>query len=224
MSISLSAPERTREITIPTWTDIIKPESSNLIVGDLRTGKTGLAYWMLEHFSQLYRLIPIVVGFPKNKRYLLPEKIIPIDTVAEVKEWNDAVIFMDEGDIQLPLEKYKVREHMIEFLSLPGQRNQILLIAFHFPRLVMSRYLPYFHSIILKRPPFLRQYASKSKNDILSKMMDDAESGFLKLDTQDIVKNSYVISSKLRWQGMIGNPLPSFWTPELSKAWALGEE
>jgi hypothetical protein len=224
MSINLSTPERAKEITTPMWSDIIKPESANLIIGDKRTGKTGLCFWILENFSQQYHLMPIVVGFPKSKKYLMPERFISLDTVEEVKKWSDAVIFMDEGDIQLPLEETKVRKHMVDLLSLPGQRNQILLLAFHFPRLVLSRYLPYFESIILKRPSFLWEFAGKGKNDTLVGMMREAENQFQKMNPEETTKNSYIISKMVRWKGMITNPLPSFWTPELSKAWALGEE
>jgi hypothetical protein len=224
MSINLSTPERTKGIITPTWSDIIKPASANLLIGNLRTGKTALAFQLLEQFSQEYHLMPIVVGYPRNMKHLIPERFVILDTVEEVKEWTDAIIFMDEGDIQLPLEETKMRKYVVNFLSLPGQRNQILLLAFHFPRLVLSRYLPYFSSIIIKRPPFLLEFASKSKNDVLIGMMQKAEDNFRALKPEDTTKNSYIIAPHMRWEGMLTNPLPSFWTPGLSKAWALGEE
>ena len=55
------------------WDKIIQPASSYLILGDVDTGKSGLAYWLLERFSQKYSLLPAVVGFPKEKASLLPK-------------------------------------------------------------------------------------------------------------------------------------------------------
>ena len=206
-----------------TWADVIKPSSANLLIGNIQTGKTALSFWLLEHFSQQYHLMPIVVGFPRSKRHLIPERILVLDTVEEVKDWTDAIIFMDEGDIQLPLEEAKMRKYVVNFLSLPGQRNQILILAFHFPRLVLSRYLPYFSSVIIKRPPFLLDFASKGKNDVLVGMMRKAEDSFMELAPEDVTRNSYVIAPHMRWQGMLTNPLPSFWSDELRRAWAAGQ-
>jgi energy-coupling factor transporter ATP-binding protein EcfA2 len=207
----------------PTWSDIICPKSANLLIGDRGAGKSSLAFYLLESISQYYCLLPIIVGFPRNMRYLLPERIIVEDKLEDATAWNDSIIFIDEGDIQIPLSNTKQKEFVVNLLSLPRQRHQILLLAFHFPRLVLSTYLPYFGGIIIKRPPWLRQYASKSKNDILGKMMDNAEGLFSKMDEREITKNSYVSSPQLRWEGMVTNPLPSFWSDELSDAWASGK-
>jgi hypothetical protein len=113
----------------------------------------------------------------------------------------------------------KAREYVINFLSLPGHRDQILLLAFHFPRLIMGRYLPFFRSFIIKRPPYLLEFASKSRGDVLARMMAKAEERFAELLPEDVVKNSYVVAPELRWQGMMQNPLPTFWCDELRKGW-----
>ena len=55
------------------WDRVIQPSSSYLIVGDVGTGKSALAFCLLETFSQKYDLTPAVVGFPREKRGLLPE-------------------------------------------------------------------------------------------------------------------------------------------------------
>lgn len=51
--------------------------------------------------------------------------------------------------------------------------------------------------------------------------MERAEERFSELPNQDdIVKNTYVVAPRIRWQGMLSNPLCSFWGDELSKVWA----
>jgi integrase len=42
----------------------------------------------------------------------------------------------------------------------------------------------------------------------------------LGLTVEDIVKNTYVVAPRLRWQGLLQNPLPKCWSIDLSKGWA----
>ena len=61
------------------WDSVIKPRSSYLIMGDIGTGKSALAYWLLETFSQKYRLLPVVDGLPRDKQTLQPSNFIILD-------------------------------------------------------------------------------------------------------------------------------------------------
>ena len=159
------------------YAEVIQPNSSYLIVGDVGTGKSALAYYLLETFSQKYNLLPMVVGFPREKQTLLPPNFIVLDDPGECARTENTITLIDEADLQLPIEDTKARQYVVNLLSLPRHRKQIFLLAFHFPRLVMGRYLPFFSAFLLKRP-------------------------------------------RIRWQGMLENPLCSFWGQELSEVWA----
>ena len=203
------------------WGKIIQPASSHLIVGDVGTGKSALSFYLLEAFSQKYQLTPTVVGFPKDKGELLPENFAIVDSPGDLTQMENAICFIDEADLQLPVEDTKARKYVINFLSLPRHRNQVFLLAFHFPRLVMGRYLPFFSAFLLKRPPYLPEFAGKRQGDALTQMMERAEERFKELPSNDdIVKNTYVVAPRIRWQGMLQNPLCSFWGDELSRVWA----
>jgi len=202
------------------YAEVIRPNSSYLIVGDVGTGKSALAYYLLETFSQKYNLLPAVVGLPREKQRLLPSNFIVLDDASECARTENIITLIDEADLQLPIEDTKSRQYVVNLLSLPRHRKQIFLLAFHFPRLVMGRYLPFFSAFLLKRPPYLIEFASKSKNDVLCKMMEKAEERFAELPAEDIVKNTYVVAPRIRWQGMLENPLCSFWGQELSEVWA----
>jgi len=202
------------------WDEIIQPNSSYLIVGDVGTGKSALAYYLLETFSQKYGLTPAVVGLPPDKRYLLPENFLALDSPNDCTAHEKIIVFIDEADLQLPIEDTKARQYVVNFLSLPRHRHQIFLLCFHFPRLVMGRYLPFFGAFLLKRPPYLIEFASKSKGDALHLMMEKAEERFTEFPTEDVVKHTYVVAPRIRWQGMLENPLCSFWTEELSEIWS----
>jgi len=106
-------------------------------------------------------------------------------------------------------------------LSLPQRRNQIFLLAFHFPRLVLGRYLPFFSGFLLKRPPYLLEFAGERQGDQLTQMMRRAEERSRKLPSaEEVVGHTYVVAPRIRWQGMVENPLPSFWSVGLHRAWA----
>lgn len=232
VDISKLAGDDKRDTPQAKWDKIILPNSSYLIVGDVGTGKSGLAYWLLERFSAKYHLQPATVGLPANKRSLLPESWSVLDTPEALNSRENVIAFIDEADIQLSIEDIKVREQVINFLSLPRQRKQILLLCFHFPRLVMSRYLPFFSAFLLKRPPYLLEFASKSKGDALYQMMVKAEERFAELVPPDwtpdethsqpeaVLSSTYVVAPRLRWQGVLTNPTCSFWSQELSEIWA----
>jgi hypothetical protein len=214
-------PEKQPEPAIDKWAEIIKPCTSNLIVGDVGTGKTGLGMYLLDRFSQHYNLRPIVVGFPQAKRKDLPEHFDILDNCEDVTKIENAILFIDEADLQLPIEDTKARKYVTNFLSLPRHRSQVLLLAFHFPRLILGRYLPFFATFMLKRPPYLLEFAGKSKGDTLVAMMQKAEERFAELPDPGLVnKNTYVIAPRIRWQGMLENPLANFWSDDLSKAWS----
>lgn len=189
-------------------------------MGDVGTGKSALAYWLLERFSQKYGLFPTVVGFPREKQSLLPSGFIVKDEPEECIGLENAIVFIDEADLQLPIEDTKARKYVTNFLSLPRHRHQIFLLAFHFPRLVLARYLPFFRGFLIKRPPYLLEFASKGKGDALQQMMEKAEERFAELPSEDVFKNTYVIAPRIRWQGMLENSLCSFWSDEVSEVWA----
>ncbi len=214
------------------WDVIIQPKGTYLLTGDVGTGKTGLACWIMERYSEKYGMLPAVVGFPRSKQNLLSPSFVIIDDIEECTSMENAIIFIDEAGLQLPLENTKQRETVTNFLSLPRQRKQILILSYHFPRLTLSRYLPFFNAFLLKRPPYLHEFASKGKNDTLSQMMQKAEERFAELTPPDwkpsaeqqhplaVLKNVYVVAPRIRWQGLLTNPTASFWTQDLSEAWS----
>jgi len=203
------------------WDKVIQPNSSYLIVGDVGTGKSALAYWLLETYSQKYNLLPTVVGLSRGKQTLLPSNFVVLDDPSECTKHENTIAFIDEADLQLPIEDTKARQYVVNFLSLPRHRKQIFLLAFHFPRLVLSRYLPFFAAFLLKRPPYLIEFAGKRQNDALTQMMERAEERFAELPSEvDVVRHTYVVAPRIRWQGMLENPLCSFWGQELSEVWS----
>ncbi len=203
------------------WDKVVQPKASYLITGDVGTGKSGLAYFILERYSEKYNLTPAVVGLPKAKRDLLPGNFEFLTDISEIPAMENAVVFIDEADIQLPLDSNKNKEAVIQFLSLVRQRKHIFILAYHFPRLVKGTYLPFFSAFMFKRPPYLLEFASKKSSDELMQMMTKAGERFNEMTSEDeIRKHCYVVAPRIRWQGILENPLPGFWSEELSEIWS----
>jgi len=203
------------------WDRVVQPKASYLITGDVGTGKSGLAYFILERYSEKYNLAPAVVGLPKEKRDLLPGNFKFLADISEIPSMENAIVFIDEADIQLPLDSNKDKEAVINFLSLPRQRKQVFILAYHFPRLVKGTYLPFFSAFLFKRPPYLLEFASKKSADELMQMMTKAGERFDEMTSEEEVeKHCYVVAPRIRWQGVLENPLPSFWSQDLSEIWS----
>lgn len=222
MDINKFLGETDKESTQPSkWDEVIQPEASYLLTGDVGMGKSALAYFIMERYSEKYDLTPAVVGLPKSKRTLLPDSFRLLTDIREIPIIENAIVFIDEADIQLPLDSNKDKEAVINFLSLPRQRAQIFILAYHFPRLVKGTYLPFFSGFLFKRPPYLIEFASKKGSDELMQMMDKAGERFNEMPSEDEVKkNTYVVAPRIRWQGLLQNPLPTFWSNDLSKIWS----
>ncbi len=203
------------------WDEVIVPEASYLLTGDMGSGKSALAYSIIEKYSEKYGLRPAVVGLPRSKRDLLPDNFKFLDDIMEIASTENAIVFIDEADIQLPLDSNKDKEAVINFLSLPRQRAQIFILAYHFPRLVKGTYLPFFSGFLFKRPPYLLEFASKQGSGEMKGMMTKAGERFDEMPSEDeVLKNTYVVAPRIRWQGLLQNELPTFWSKELSKIWA----
>ncbi len=152
------------------WDKVVQPKASYLITGDVGTGKSGLAYFILERYSEKYNLTPAVVGLPKEKRDLVPGNFEFLTDISEIPSMENAIVFIDEADIQLPLDSNKDKEAVINFLSLPRQRKQLFILAYHFP-LAISLAASIFLSPEILNPASLHCCLNSSKLNCMSYSM-----------------------------------------------------
>jgi hypothetical protein len=106
---------------------------------------------------------------------------------------------------------------LVSLLSLVRQRNQILFFIFHFPRMVDVNILSYLDGVLVKEPG-IWDVEYGGKGEFLGKIMRKAYEAFEKRDRAKRVGLTFVSSQN--FEGMLHNPLPSFWSDELSRAWA----
>lgn len=203
----------------PTWQEIVRPETTSIILGRKGSGKSALAYWLAEEMSRGFDLLPVVINLPRDRQSLLPPSFV-IRTIDDIPMLSDALVLIDEGTTMLPAGHQL--ENMVKgYVALSRQRHQIILFIFHSSADVGSRILRGVDNILLKEPSHRQiQHGSKDNwwRELLSKAKEEFET--LEEDGEKPKTYTFIDSEEPQFRGMMSNPLASFWTEELSKAWA----
>jgi len=108
---------------------------------------------------------------------------------------------------------------MISMLSLFRQRNQITVFIYHYPRMVDVGILAYLDGVFIKEPSVWDVYYGQ-KGDLLPKLTWKAAELFENMDENKRKSAVFVSAPQAKFEGMLENPLPSYWCHDVSKAWA----
>jgi len=202
------------------WHEIIKPESVSVILGRKGFGKSALAYWLCSDSAQRHHLLPVVINLPRERHHLLPESFV-IKGLDDVPRLSDSAIIIDEGTTMLPAGQKNLEEMVKGYVALSRQRNQLILFIFHSSADAGSRILRGVDAILLKEPS-QRQIQHGSKDSWWRGLLTEAKERFEALEDMGVNPKefTYVDSEEPEFRGMLRNPLPDFWSEELSKAWA----
>jgi hypothetical protein len=86
------------------WREVIVPPAVVLVLGKRGSGKSALAYRLLELFR--YQLTPYIVGAPAKARQLLPDWIGLAPALEELP--NKSMVLIDEAYLA-----YHARESLV---------------------------------------------------------------------------------------------------------------
>ena len=202
------------------WQELVLPETVSIILGRKGFGKSALAYWLCDEKATKYNLHRVVINLPRERQQLLPSNF-EIRTLADIPRISNAAIIIDEGTTMLPAGGKKLEELVKGFVALSRQRNQLILFIFHASSDVGSRILRGMDYILLKEPS-QRQIQHGSKDAWWHGLLTEAKERFEALaDTGANPKEyTFIDSEEPEFRGVLPNPLPKFWSDELSKAWA----
>ena len=192
-----------------------------LIGGGTGAGKSCIAYGILEyeHTRSPKRDI-YIYGYPEDKKKVLPAWIHPVDSL-EFPE--DSVVLIDEAYIQ-----FHSRTSMSEkskfidlFTGLVRQKNILgIFISQTFRKLEIG-ILTSAQLVIIKKPPMLQVKMDRSE---IRTILAEALQGFKEAAKEGYNPKecAYVISNEKDYMGFIkgSNYPPSFWSDDLSRAWA----
>lgn len=106
------------------WKQISKSVKSIAIVGRTGTGKTAIAYKVLESFNK-----EVYIFRHPNIRLLNERGFRQLYELSAVEHLKDCVIMIDEPQLYIPSYETKANAVLMKLLSLCRQRNITLVIA-----------------------------------------------------------------------------------------------
>jgi DNA-binding CsgD family transcriptional regulator len=196
------------------WRDVILPPAVVMVLGKRGSGKSALAYRVLDLFR--HRLTPYVVGVPSSARQLLPEWIGIVSTLEELP--NRCIALVDEAYLACHARESMAQESkaMCQILNLSRQREQTLIFVAQEARQVDKNIASAASVLVFKELGMLQPEFERPELKKLVASAGEALSG----RSWDRRKWAYVYSPDTDFLGLLESPLASFWKPSLSRLFA----
>ena len=207
-------------IEAKTWAEILDFPSVIMLAGRKRQGKSACGYYLLTQAIRLFDIEAYVKGLPKEKWRLLPDYIHPLDP-REPDLPDGAAIFLDEAAMFYYAREFGTSENkaLSILLSISGQKDQLLIFATHYTRKIDIDIITDVDILGYKRPGSMYKYFERPE---MKKLVGKIYEAFKKLPVPNEQKKkyTYVIADDIDFEGFVVNPLPEFWSDELSKAFS----
>jgi len=199
------------------WREALVHPAVVLILGKRGSGKSALAYRLLELFR--YRLTPYVVGAPDPARRLLPDWIGMAPSLDAVPA--KSIVLVDEAYLRYHARESQARQsrEMSRLLNLSRQREQTLIFVTQEARQVDRNIASSASVVVFKEPGSLQLEFERRE---LRRIAEQARVAFAAVG-KDRTRWSHVFSPDADFSGMIENALPSFWSRKLGRIFAAGQ-
>jgi hypothetical protein len=153
----LSVPEKRNLYSIIPYPGVV------MIMGDIRTGKTGLAH-EIANMMNSRRGLPAILHMPnideklrKSMQHLLPSWM---KITRKRGDWKDrAVVIYDEAARSAHARRSQSGDavELDDLLAIAGQREQLIIFISHYSRKLDLNVCTSVHRIIWKRPTYAHQ-------------------------------------------------------------------
>jgi hypothetical protein len=196
------------------WLKRIIHPSLVLILGKRGSGKSALAYYLIE--IHRYGLKPYVVGIPQSKQHLLPEWVGVASSLEEVP--FGAIVIVDEAYLLYHARGSTTQEskEMAKIINLSRQKGQTIIFVTQESRSIDKNIASSANVIIFKEPGILQ---SEFERPELNHLAKKAVAAFAPINGNK-QQWSYLYAPDTNYSGLINNELPSFWKPELGRMFA----
>jgi hypothetical protein len=198
------------------WLDVIRHPSVIVIAGRRGSGKSALAYRLLE--LSRYRAQPYAVGIPDTAQRLLPEWIGTAPTLEDLP--SGAIALVDEAYLTFHARESmsSTNRALSQALNLSRQRDLTLVFVTQEARQLDRNITSVADVIVFKKPSAMQVEMERPELRALARRANEAFANA----RGSQAKLSYVFAPDADFEGLLENRLPSFWTPRLSKAFASG--
>jgi hypothetical protein len=192
-----------------------------MIMGDIRTGKTGLAHEIAELMHSRHDL-PAILHMPHVDEKLRKsiQRILPtwMKVTTKRNEWKDrAVVIYDEAARSAHARRSQTGDavELDDLLAIAGQREQLIIFISHYSRKLDLNVCTSVHRIIWKRPTYAHQLWERDEMaDFTAKAYD-----FFKDIKGDVAQKRACLILNMQDFGFLqcNNNLPKWWTDRLSR-------
>lgn len=193
----------------------------DIIMGDIRSGKTALAHEIAHQFN-VRRGLPATLYLPtvpreiqRKLKLLLPDWMTISTTRAQ---WaTNSIVIYDEAAQSAHSRRSQSEEalELDDLLSISGQRNQLILFISHFGRKLDLNVCTAVHRIIWKRPTYAHQLWERNE---LTDFTARAYDFFHEIKGEIAQKKASLILDLDNFGfSQATNSLPPWWSDELSR-------
>ena len=210
----LFSPKSNQLVEASKWLSIIKHPCVVLILGKRGSGKSALAYRIIEDLRWTADIY--AVGLPDSANQYIPEWITIQPEIEDVPP--NSVIVIDETHLKFHsgsgMKSTSIA--LTRILNLSRQRNQTFIFVSQESSQIDRNIFSAIDVTIFKEPSM---FQAKFTRPELRDLSSQSEKAFQSV-SGDKNKWSFVFSQEQGCVGLIESPLPSFWNNKLSRAFA----
>ncbi len=196
------------------WLKVIPHPSVVIIIGRRGSGKSALAYWLLELYR--YRALSFVLGMPQQVRKLLPEWLGIINDPNDAPQGS--TLLVDEAYLRFSArESQKLSNREISrIVNLSRQKRLTLIFVTQQASYIDKNLASALDVLVIKEPAPLQ---TKFERHEINEIVRTAAEKF-RVVSGDRRVWSLVYSQAANFFDMLPNSLPSFWNDRLSRVYA----
>jgi len=192
-----------------------------MVMGDIRTGKTGLAH-EIANVMRTRRDLPAILHLPRvdEKLRKAVQLLVPswIKVTTKRSQWKDrAVVIYDEAAQSAHSRRSQSGDavELDDLLAIAGQREQLILFISHYSRKLDLNVCTAVHRIIWKRPTYAHQLWER---DEMADFTGKAYDYFKGIRGQVAQKKACLVLDMENFGFyQCNNKLPPWWTDRLSR-------
>lgn len=196
------------------WHDVIKHPAIVVILGGRGEGKSAAGYQIAEEFR--YSLTPYIVGFPENKKNLLPGWMGIAQRLEDVPPGS--IIIVDEAYLPYHSRAWQKSEskEICQLLNRSRQQNKTIIFIAQQGRQIDIDIVSSADVLVVKNPGMLQPKFDRPE---FRDLLKEAQQALQSIEG-DIRRWSYVSSKNASQPRLMENDLPTFWTSKLGEAYA----